>query len=251
MPHTASTLQHQGLFLMPQHAVDIPSPPNVSPPSGSLALLCQAPLAARSKERAVLLCCVVTATLLLATALPAHSTIMPASAGRALSRYTQLGGVGEAGSPLKEKYRDKLMRSCYEALSLGENCVAPGKWLFEVQISKLLSSHLLNTLMTFCSGLSPPATAQQPRAFLQELPFLCKEGTGLLNSEEPPFSGALQEPAAGWEPTGGFVGELELCQALWKMGVLEKWCRTLRPDRELTGISGSPSPPVLGHTALE
>lgn len=104
--------------------------------------------------------------------------------------------------------------------------------------------------MTFCSGLSPPAAAQQPHVFLQGLPFPCKGGTGLLNREEPSSSEAVQERAAGWEHTGGFVGELEVCQALWKMGVLEKWCGALRPYRELPEISGSPSPPVLGHTAL-
>lgn len=126
------------LFLMPQHAVDIPSTPKVSPPSDSSALLCQAPLAARARNR--LSCSVVWSQppCSLPPALPAHSTIMPASAGRGLIRFVQLGGVGEAGSPLKEKYWDKLMRSCYEALSRGENCVAPGSWLFEVQISKLL-----------------------------------------------------------------------------------------------------------------
>lgn len=91
----------------------------------------------------------------------------------------------------------------------------------------------------------PPAAAQELHAFLQGLPFLCREGTGLLKSEEPSSFEALQEPAAGWEHTDGFVRVLELDQALWKMGVLEKWCRALRPE-----ISGSLSPPVLGHTAL-
>lgn len=104
--------------------------------------------------------------------------------------------------------------------------------------------------MTFCSAVPPPATAQEPHVFLQGLSFLCNEGTELLNSEEPPSSEASQEPSAGCEPTGGFVGVLELSQALWKTGVMGKWCRALRPDRELPEIIESPSPPVLGHTAL-
>lgn len=74
---------------MPQYPADIPNAPKVSPPFASLVPLCQAPLAAWGKEQAVLLCCVITATLLLATcpASPQHHHL-PLQEGVWVGLYT-------------------------------------------------------------------------------------------------------------------------------------------------------------------
>lgn len=49
---------------MPQHAVDIPGNPSMSPPSRAPSPLCQKPLPAWCKEMAISLCHMVTATFL-------------------------------------------------------------------------------------------------------------------------------------------------------------------------------------------
>lgn len=70
--------------------------------------------------------------------------------------------------------------------------------------------------MTSCSGLSPPATVEEPRVVLQGLPFLCLRLCRSL----------LQAVSHRW-----VYGSTGAVPSAVENGGMEKWCRALRPDR--------------------